>query len=397
MSYRRLHFIMMETAVRPKLTTFPSRLIAIAIGVLAGLTPAPATAAITYAPVNQPSPPLNVPVGTLNAALSCPIPIAQAKRDVVLLIPGTTLTPSQSFSWNYETAFRAKGIPYCSITLPNFTDNDIQVAAEYVVNAVRTIRARSGRNVIMLGWSQGASTLPRWALRFWPDIRPMVASLIGLAPLNNIGSPVASGACITGQCVPAAWQQAVRSHFIAAVNSGQQTFPGIAYTVIYSRFDDVVTPDITGALSVLPSGPNVTNTAIQSICPTETTDHLTIIASPTAYAIAMNAIDHPGQPANLAQVHPYSCVAGTAPYVTPQAFINGEAAIAAQVPRSLLSGQTNAEPVLACYVTASCTATPDAPHKHSPGRSRHRTHISNKRAGRPHTHKSRKRRRRTHR
>ena len=108
--------------------------------------------------------------------------------------------------------------------------------------------------------------------------------------------------CLSGSCFPAAWQQGVGSAFMAALNSGRQTFPGIAYTQIYSRLDDVVTPDVDGSLSVLPTSPLCPNVAIQDVCPTDTSEHLTIIASPTAYAVALDAFQHPGQPADLRRV-----------------------------------------------------------------------------------------------
>jgi len=223
----------------------------------------------------------------------------------------------------------------------------------------------------MFGWSQGASTLPRWALRFWPDIRPMVSSLVGLAPLNFTGSVVASAACAGGECVPAAWQQAVGSQFMAALDSRQVTFPNIAYTVIYTRDDDVVTPNVNGALSVLPPGPNVTNVATQTICPTDLSEHLTLIASPAAYAVAINAIDHPGHPANLAEVHASQpCLPGTMPGVDPSDFVAEEAHIAADVGPRLTEGMVDREPPLKCYVTASCQVTGSTARHRERSRSR---------------------------
>ncbi len=308
-----------------------------------------------YAPVDQPGPPLDVPRAVLKAALRCSAPLSSARRDVVLLIPGTTVDPDQAYSWNWEPALTRRGIPYCAITVPNHTDGDIQVAAEYVVYAVRTIARATHRQVELFGWSQGASTLPRWAIRWWPDVRPLITSLVGLAPVNNIGSLVASAACAPGSCVPAAWQQAIGAKFMAALDSGQETFPGIAYTVIYSRVDDVVTPDVTGALSKLPPGPNVVNVAIQDVCHADLSEHLAIPASPTAYAIAIDAIEHPGQPADLTRVHvSQPCLPGTMPGVSPAAFLTGEAGVAGPVAQRLETGKVSSEPQLRCYVTASC-------------------------------------------
>jgi hypothetical protein len=186
-------------------------------------------------------------------------------------------------------------------------------------------------------------------------VRPRIASLVGLAPLNNIGSIVVSAACAPGSCVPAAWQQAVGARFMAALDSGQETFPGIAYTAIYSRVDDVVTPDVTGALSKLPPGPNVVNVAIQDVCHADLSEHLAIPASPTAYAIAIDALEHPGHPADLSAVHvSQPCLPGTMPGLTPEEFLAGEAAVAGPIAQRLETGKVNREPPLRCYVTASC-------------------------------------------
>lgn len=330
----------------------------VAVHVAPNLPDAPdpaADRAAGFAPVDRPGPALRVGRQALDASRACSAGLAAATTDPVLLIPGTTVDPHESFSWNWQKALTAEGVPWCTVTLPNHTDGDIQVAAEYVVDAVRQMHATSGRRVVLLGWSQGASTLPRWALRWWPDVRPQVSGLIGLAPLNNIGSVVGNVPCLIGSCVPAAWQQGVGSQFLRALNSSQQTFPEIAYTAIYSRTDEVVTPDVDGALSVLPPGPNVTNVALQDVCAADLSEHLTIIASPTAYAIAMDAIRHPGQPADLSRVTvPQPCLPGTMPHVDPVDFLTFEATIGLNVGPRLVTGAVDREPPLACYVTASC-------------------------------------------
>lgn len=330
----------------------------VAVHVAPNLPDAPdpvADRAAGYAAVDRPGPALQVPRRLLDASRHCQGRLAGATTDPVLLIPGTTVDPPEAFSWNWAKALAAQGIPFCDVTLPNHTDDDIQVAAEYVVDAVRSMSAASGRRVILLGWSQGASTLPRWALRWWPDLRPLVSSQIGLAPLHNIGSVVANGPCLLGSCVPAAWQQSVGSEFMRALNSGAQTFPEIAYTAIYSRTDEVVTPDVDGALSTLPPGPNVLNVALQDVCALDLSEHLTIIASPTAYAIAMDAIRHPGRPADLSRVTvTQPCLPGTMPYVDPVDLLTWEATIGLNVGPRLFTGAVDREPPLACYVKQTC-------------------------------------------
>ncbi len=78
--------------------------------------------------------------------------------------------------------------------------------------------------------------------------------------------------------------------------------------------------------------------------------------------MAINAIDHPGHPADLAEVDPgQPCLPGTEPGVDPSDFAGEEAHIVADVGPRLLEGMVDREPALKCYVTASCpVATPTA-------------------------------------
>lgn len=320
------------------------------IAVMALLLPAAAQA--DYAPLDRPGPKLSVPAKELARALRCPSKLGKAGRPVVLLVPPTVFDPPDAYGWNYQPALDQVGIPWCAVTAPNHTDGDIQVAAEYVVNAVRKIRARSHHRVILFGWSQGASTLPRWALRFWPDVRKKVVSQVGIAPLHNRGSVVATGACAIGRCVPAAWQQSVGSTFMAALNSRAQVFPGIAYTSLYTRYDDVVTPDVDGALSKLPEGPNTVTYALQDVCPTDVSEHLTIPASNTAWALALDAFMHPRKPASVSRIDRAKvCADPTMPGVDDTEYAQRLAQIGSLVGPHLLQGQVGAEPPLAPYVT----------------------------------------------
>lgn len=353
---------------RPTRTMFAllATLAALAVALLAGPVaatpagPSPAGGPPSYAPVDRPGPPLSVPAAALAASVHCDRDPATATRDVILLVPPTVFDPPEAYGWNYEQAFAAKGWPYCTVTFPDHSDGDVQVNGEYVVHAIRAVYAASGRQVELFGWSQGASTAPRWALRWWPDVRPMVASLVGLAPDNEGGSDTVEGYC-TLACVPAAWQEVRRvsgapSHFMRALDSGQQTFPGIAYTAIYSLTDEVaglnVGPDPVGPL---PPAPNVLNVADQQICPAQPVEHLDVIAMSAPYAVAMAALATPGALPDITSIdrarvcaHPYM------PSVTPAAFAAHEAQFGVLAARRLTTGLVTSEPPLACYVTASC-------------------------------------------
>jgi triacylglycerol esterase/lipase EstA (alpha/beta hydrolase family) len=327
-----------------------------AIAAVGGALLLPATAqAITYAPPDQPGPPLSVPQGDLDKALSCTGGISGASRAPVLLVHGTAENPRSEFSWTWEPALDKLGIPWCTVALPDDAMGDIQTAAEYVVNAIRTMHSRAGRRVAIIGHSQGGM-LPRWVFRFWPDTRSMVDDLIGLAPSNH-GTFTAVPVCVT-LCPASFHQQKAGSEFVKALNSYQETFPGISYTVVYTHTDEVVTPNLSDSgSSSLHGGGQISNVPIQRICPFDVSEHLAVgTYDPVAYALAIDALDHPG-PADPARIDRKGlCLPTTLmPGVNPATFATQEAAFAASVAAAVAGAEfIPAEPPLRCYVTASC-------------------------------------------
>jgi hypothetical protein len=331
------------------------RLAAIAAFASALLVPATAQA-IDYAPVDQPGPPLSVPQDKLDASLECAGNLAAGTHEPVLLVPGTTVNPHADFSWNWEPALNKLGIPWCSVELPGNSMDDIQVAGEYVVSAIRTMYGRAGRKIAVIGHSQGGM-VPRWAFRFWPDTRTMVDDQIGLAPSNH-GTIDADPLCAVG-CAPAIWQQRDTADFIKALNSRQETFPGISYTQVYTHLDEVVVPnlDSSGSSSLHGGGGDITNVAVQDLCPLDTNEHLLVgTIDPVAYALAIDAMDHPG-PADPSRISPGVCTQLFMPGVNPATVATDIASAGAVVATTLATyPHVDAEPPLACYVTAGCPA-----------------------------------------
>jgi Putative serine esterase (DUF676) len=329
------------------------RVLAIAAVGVALVLPS-AAQAITYAPPDQPGPPLSVPQRDLDASLRCNGDLSSGSRAPVLLVPGTAYSPKSDFSWNWEPALTKLGIPWCVVALPGNGMGDIQIAGEYVVNAIRTMHQQAGRRISIIGHSQGGM-LPRWAFRFWPDTRTMVDDEIGLSPSNH-GTLDADPVCIPG-CAPAFWQQRDTADFIKALNSYQETFPGISYTVAYTRLDEVVFPNIAGEGSTLHGGGgDITNVAIQQICPLDVSEHLAIgTYDPVAYAIAIDALTHagPADPSRLTGTD--VCRQLLMPGVNPLTFATDEASSVADVGVTVATyPHTSQEPPLRCYVTASC-------------------------------------------
>jgi hypothetical protein len=324
-----------------------------------------------YAPLDRPGPALSVPASELRAALNCSAGIAGDTRNPILLVPGTDLDPGPNYSWNYERAFAVLKWPYCTITLPAHTTGDIQVAGEYLVYALRTMAPLSGRQVDVLGYSQGGM-LPRWALRFWPDTRPLVHDLVALDPSNH-GTLDANAAC-QQQCSAADWQQASSSHFIAALNSGVETFAGINYTVIYSRTDEIVVPnlDASGSSSLHTGSGRIANIAVQQVCPNDTSDHLAMGSyDPVGYALAVDTFTHPGT-ADPSRVSPTVCAQPFQPGVDPSTFASDYSGYLNAIGQAQQNApQVAAEPPLRCYVFASCPSASSPASQQRTGRRGH--------------------------
>ena len=319
---------------------------------LSVLQPPNATPERSFAPIDRPGPALSVPLEKLQAAVSCTANAASASRNVALFVPGTTATP-QEFSWNWFRALDSKGYPYCAVTLPNNAMSDAQISAEYIVHAVRHIREISDRPITLLGHSQGG-TVARFALRFWPDLRPMVDDYIAFGATNP-GSVVIRALCppVLG-CAPSLWQQISGSLFVSALNSGQETFEGISYTQIYTKTDEFVQPNLDdGGTTSLRDGPGrIANIAIQDICPLNVAgEHIAIgTYDATAYAIAMDAMNNDG-PADPNRIRYSACSQVAMPGVDLTTLATNLATVNATIVQQLaLAPKVPSEPPLKEYV-----------------------------------------------
>lgn len=310
-------------------------------------------------------PPLRVPDDQLAAAVDCTGDLSDAAHEPILLLPGTTLTPQQ-FTWNYVPALRAHGWPLCAVTLPEHGMADAQVAAEYVVHAIRTVSAHAARKVDIVGHSQGGM-LPRWALKYWPDTRDMVDDLVGLAPSNH-GTLVANAICAPG-CAPSFFQQRQQSGFMRALNGvagadDAETWAGIDYTTVYTAFDEVVTPnfDDNGSSALHTGEGTISNVGVQEVCPGRVADHLTLgTTDAVGYALAIDALTHDG-PVDPARIDvPGVCGQAVMPYVDPVTLPANAAQLAQTVATQVaLYPHVAFEPPPADYVRARTPAAAGA-------------------------------------
>jgi triacylglycerol esterase/lipase EstA (alpha/beta hydrolase family) len=250
-------------------------------------------------------PPLRIPVATLQAGLVCSDDLAGATKTPILLVPGTLESTEQAYSWGYHKALRAEGFPVCTVDFPDRGIGDMQTTVEYVVHAVRTMAATSGRKISMIGHSQGG-LLEAWALRFWPDLPALVDDAISLSSPYS-GTQLANDVvCGLGFCSSLAWQIRRGSDWVKAVGRAPIA-AGPSFTSIGSTTDEGVYP--APAATVL-SG--ATNLMFQDLCPGRLVGHATALADAAGYALVMDALTHAG-PADLTRTGTSSCGSVTLP------------------------------------------------------------------------------------
>ena len=127
--------------------------------------------------------------------------------------------------------------------------------------------------------------MPRYWMKFMGGARK-VDELIGLAPSNH-GTTNPLAGPLAPVCIACA-EQAAGSSFLAQLNAGGDTLPGIDYTVMSTRYDEVVTPYTSQALS------GATNVVLQNRCPLDLSEHVTIQDDPVAAQWVLNALGRRG-------------------------------------------------------------------------------------------------------
>jgi triacylglycerol lipase len=130
--------------------------------------------------------------------------------------------------------------------------------------------------------------MPRYWMRFLGGAAT-VRGLVGLAPSNHGTTVAAAPAAAGGGCASCGEQQA-GSAFLTRLNAGGDTLPGVNYTVIQTRYDEVVTPYTSAFLS----GPRVTDVTLQDRCPLDLIEHVAIIYDPVTLQWVVDALDHAG-------------------------------------------------------------------------------------------------------
>lgn len=246
----------------------------------------------------------------------------KAGQSPIVLVPGTGEDAFATWSF-YSPHLAAAG--YCVFTF-NYNPSvnavtgetndsqpfsgDIRQSAAFLGTFVDRVLASTGANrVTLIGHSQGGGPLPRAYLQ-WYGGAAKVNHLIALVPSNHGTSAYGVAklyqamtdddrdfvtAVAEAKNVASLYQQLTGSELLTSLNAGGETMPGVKYTVLTTRWDQVVLPYTSAYLS----GDNVTNIKVQDICPLDGYNHLNFTYDPVAYQLVTNALD----PANARQVN----------------------------------------------------------------------------------------------
>lgn len=172
---------------------------------------------------------------------------------------------------------------------------DIPTSAGQLATFVDGVRQATGaERVDLVGHSQGGM-MPRYYLQQLGGA-DAVDQLVGLASSNYgtsfngvlpLVAALPGGEPLTAIPCAACVQQRQGSDFLEQLNAGGDTVPGVEYTVISTKLDEVVTPYTNTFLR----DEGVENITVQDVCALDATDHLGISYDPIALRLVRNALD----------------------------------------------------------------------------------------------------------
>jgi triacylglycerol lipase len=297
----------------------PRALIATAVAVVAVLA-APTLASATTYPVNydftqgllaQAAHPDSPPPGAND--WSCH-PSAAHPRPVVLV---HGLLANQTDNWQTISPPLANH-GYCVFSLTYGTKPDasfpgyqpgglttMEESAKQLSAFVDRVRTATGAGQVdIVGHSEG-SLMPDWYVKFGGGdriVRHYVGittlwkgtNTAGLASVDQIGGAFGiSGAAeqgVSSFCASCP-EFLAGSAFLSKLRDGGVAVPGVTYTSIVTRNDELVVPYTNG----IEVAPNMTNLVVQKQCPLDQAEHVSMAADPIVAQDVLNALDprHP--------------------------------------------------------------------------------------------------------
>jgi pimeloyl-ACP methyl ester carboxylesterase len=185
-----------------------------------------------------------------------------------------------------------------------------QSSAELADFVQRVLAATGAAKVDLVGHSEG-TVMPQYYLKFrggaqYVDKYVAITPIYQGTTLLGIGSLLyaleraypqysdrfaAAFAKECGSCQEFLRGSPFLQHLYA---DGVYAVPGVTYTTIMTRYDELVTPYTSGRLDA----PNATNIVLQNQCPIDFADHIAVAFDPTVGQDVLNALD-PAHPARV--------------------------------------------------------------------------------------------------
>lgn len=246
----------------------------------------------------------------------------------VILIPGTGEGAYATWSY-YGPKLKAAGkcvytFEYNPVTVHGdnkeklqwlqFAGDIRQSAAALKAFTQRVLTATGSSKVDLVGHSQGGGPLPIYYLNKLGGAA-YVDQLIGLVPSHRGTQPLAIDKIadvlqlryplevVSGFFNADAWmQQLAGSELMKELyGNGPITRPGVKYTVLSTKYDDVVMPNTNSFIHE----PGVKNIEMQDICSKDYTDHFGFAYDPIAYQLAENELTGKNKTPKCVFVRPF--------------------------------------------------------------------------------------------
>ena len=189
----------------------------------------------------------------------------------------------------------------------NGTADLVAAAGEVAAFVKRVVASTGAKHVALIGHSQGGAQARYVANLLLPAglVTKVIAitatnhqtTLSGLTNLGNaLGLTTFGLSVLNAIKMPGAAQQAVGAYapFYTNLNGSGETRPGIAYTNIATKYDEVVSPYTQAFLTAGP-GATVDNITLQNVCAIDLSEHVSASYSKNVAQIVLNKLDpdHP--------------------------------------------------------------------------------------------------------
>ncbi|KAG0035023.1 hypothetical protein BGZ81_001533 [Podila clonocystis] len=221
-----------------------------------------------------------------------------------LILVHATLLTAESW-WSFTPKLRERGYCVFALTYGRYKSipifgglAPIEQSAQELATFVDDVMARMNvTQVDYVGHSQGG-ILGRYWMKYL-DGAGKVNRMVGIAPITHgttlsgivtfgkavgLFNPVQS---ISDAIAPSFYQMVNSSPFIAKLNEGGDSIPGVIHANIATRYDEVVTPYATA----WQTSPGVTNALLQDLCGISFNEHLTMVNSMVVLQWVLNQLD----------------------------------------------------------------------------------------------------------